>query len=107
MRALEINRLACEHSHGLAVVSGQRVVGQVHVEGERRNLLEEAPLVEIREGGQRRNITRALDACRAQPPLIDDWNIERLEQGARVLTEALLSRDERVAVMLVFDLALP
>ena len=35
-----------------------------------------------------------------------DWNIEGLHQGASVLTEPLLARHQRVAVMVVFDLAL-
>src|SRR5215469_2423184 len=60
----------------------------------------------MRESGERRDIPRALDARRTQAPLVDNRDIERLEQGTRVLTEALLSRDQRIPMMLVFHLPL-
>ena len=66
---------------------------------ERRHVLEQAKPVEIVECRERRDLVRARDQRGAQPIGIVHGNAEPLHQRARVLTEALLPRHQRVAVM--------
>jgi hypothetical protein len=51
-------------------------------------------------------LSGVLDDGRAKPPLVVDGNIKVFHQGSQVLTETLLARNKRVAVMLKLDLSL-
>ena len=76
------------------------------MEIERRHVLQQLELVEVSVRLQRRNVASAWDHCRAQAVLVPYGHLERLHQRASVLAEALLARDERIAVMPVLDLPL-
>ena len=47
MRAVEVNGLACEHMDGFGVLGGQRVVRQVGMKVEGRDVVEQAELVQV------------------------------------------------------------
>ena len=69
-----------------------------------RHALEQAELVGVRELGQRRDV--AVLARRPQAPDVVHRHVERLHQVARVGGEALLARDQRVAMVEIFLLPL-
>ena len=79
---------------------------QVRVEVECWNVIEQTELVEVSERCERRDVARAFYQRRAQTPAIPNRNIECLEQRPCIRAESLLTRDQRIAVMFVFDLAL-
>src|SRR5262249_35294422 len=76
------------------------------MEVKRGNVLEQPHLVEIAESCERRDVLSTFDERRAQTPLGNYGDIQCLHQRARVLAESLLTRNETVAVVLVFHLAL-
>ena len=106
VRPVEIDRLARQQMDRLGVLGGQLVVRQMRMEIERRDVLEQAQLVDVPKGGQRRDLLGAFDDRRPQTLLVVHRDVERLHQRAGVLAEALLARHERVAVVEVFHLAL-
>ena len=67
MRSIQIDGLAREQLHGLAVIFSQCVVWQVRMEVERRNIIEQAQLVEVFESGKRGDIFGAFDQRDAVP----------------------------------------
>ena len=62
--------------------------------------------VEVADGGQRRDVLGAFDDGGSQPPNVVHGHVECLHQRAGVLAEALLARDQAVAVVFVLHLAL-
>ena len=66
----------------------------MRVKVERSDVVEQAQLVEVAEGRERRNRFCAFHNRWAKSVLIDDRDIERFHQRARVLAEALLARHE-------------
>ena len=106
MRPIEVDRLPREHMDSFAVLLRQRIVRQVRMKIEGGDIRQEARLIEVPEGREGRDFVRAFDQRRPKSEVIDDGNVERLHQRARVLSKPLLARHERVAMVQVFHLAL-
>jgi len=106
MRPVRVDPLTAEDLHLLTFGRCEFVVGQVRVKVEGGDVVEQSRQVKVPEPGQRCDLLRALDDCWPQPPRVVHGHVERLHQRARVLTEALLARDEPVAVVFVLDLSL-
>ena len=75
MRTVGIDRLACKQMDRLAVLFSNFVVRQVRMEVERRNVVEQAELVDVAKRGQRRNLLRAFDYRRTEA--VSDCGPER------------------------------
>src|SRR5258708_4019604 len=86
--------------------SGNFVVREMRMEVQRRDVFEQAQLVDVAESRERRDLLCAFYLCRTESVGIVHRNIERLHQRAGILPEALLARHEGVAVVEVFHLAL-
>ena len=56
MRAVEVYRLACEHMDGFGVIGRQRIVRQVGMEVESRNVVEQPDLVQVLADRQWRDL---------------------------------------------------
>src|SRR3954454_2410618 len=76
------------------------------MEVESRDAIEEADLVQVLVDGEGRDLRSALDKRRAKSELIHHRDSERLHQRTRVLSEALLARDEGIPMVCVFHLPL-
>src|SRR6266487_33244 len=88
------------------VLFGDFVVRQMRMEIQRGDVLEQAQLVNVPESRDRRDVLRAFDECRTESPEVVHRHVERLHQRAGILPEALLARNECVAVVEVFHLTL-
>ena len=76
------------------------------MQAQRRHVFEQALRVNVAERVQRRDVLRVFDHRGAQAPFVPHGDAEALHQRACVLAEALLARDERIAVVAVFHLPL-
>src|SRR5258708_22678331 len=76
------------------------------MEVEGGDALEQAERVQVLVNGQRRDLLGALDQGRTESELIHDRHPQRLHQGTRVLSKALLARDQCVPMVRVFLLPL-
>src|SRR5436305_2043247 len=74
------------------------------VEG--RDTVEEVKFVQISIDAKRCDLPRTLHDRWAKPKLIDDRHSKTLHHRTRILTEALLARDERIPMMHIFHLPL-
>ena len=107
MRAVQINRLTRQDANGFFVVRGQCVVRQVRiVEVKGSDAIEKAKFVPVLVDREWHDLCGAFDYRGAEPELIYHWHFEPRHDGTGVLSEALLAWDERIAVVLVFDLTL-
>ena len=79
---------------------------QVRVEVEGGDVVEQPWAVEVADGGQWRDFLGAFDDGGSQPPNVVNGHVECPHQRAGVLAEALLARDQAVAVVFVLHLAL-
>src|SRR4249919_1191099 len=78
----------------------------MRMEIQRRDVVEESQLVNVPESRKWRDLLRAFDQRWTESVGIVHRNVQRLHQRAGILPKALLTRNERVAVMEVFHLAL-
>src|SRR3984957_64202 len=105
MRAFEVDWLSREHLDGTCP-SGQLVVWQVRMEIEGRDVPQEAKAVEVVEGRQRSDFSRALYHRWPKAIGVVHEDAEPLHQRAGVLPKPLLARHETVAMVEIFHLAL-
>ncbi len=70
------------------------------------NPVEEAKLIQVFVDCERRNLFCAFDEGRAKSELIHHRHPKCFHHRTRVLSEALLARDERIPVVRIFQLAL-
>ena len=79
---------------------------QVRVEVEGGDVVEQPWAVEVADGVEWRDFLGSFDDGGSQPPNVVNRHVERPHQRAGVLAEALLARDQAVAVVFVLDLPL-
>src|SRR5262249_10504159 len=98
MRPLEVNGLARKNVHRF-VVGGQGVMRKVGMKVECADAIKEAELIQIFIDGERDDLPRAFHERRSQSELIHNRNPQSLHHRTRILSEALLSGNERIPMM--------
>src|ERR1700736_5403380 len=79
---------------------------QVRVEIERCNAGKPSADIQVPHGSQRCDLICFWRPRWAQSPSILHWDAQSLHEGTRIQAEALLPRDQRIAVVRIFHLAL-
>ena len=103
MRPRQIDRLPTQHPNGSSVLCGQCVVRQVLVKIERCHVRQPTLRIQIPHCRDRRNLIGVLNNCRTQTEPVLHRHPEPFHEGARVQTESLLARHQRIAVMDIRD----
>src|SRR3954454_15398785 len=101
-----VDRLPGKDMDSGRIISGDGVMRQMHMKHKRTDTCQPTTLVQVAIRGKRNSAGRTRMRCRPQTVLVFYRHAQSLHKRTCVLTEALLSRDKRIAVMGIFHRAL-
>src|SRR5438046_5347739 len=101
-----VDRLSDQHPSGLRVARWHRIVGQMHVEVEVGDSVEPPARVQVPIRRERGDPVRSRKGCGTETIPVLDGDPQPFHQTARVPSEALLPRYQRIAAMKVLHVAL-
>src|SRR5882762_10201866 len=102
----QVDRLSGQHTNGLRVTRCHRIVGQMHVEVEVGDSVEPPADVQVAIRREWGDPVRSPKRRGTETVLVLDGDPQPFHQIARVPSEALLPRYQRIAVMKVLHVAL-